>query len=163
MIVREVHSAKVAVIGAVRTPGRYEVKSPATVLELIALAQGFTDFASRDRIVVLRRNGAHDHAHPLQLPQYRGWHRAGQLLRPARGHHRRPVRAVTMPYESPSPTPDEPCLLRALEISSAAWVLAFVGLRRDSRCRSGVRPLPARPVSSQRGGAGGAAASGNSS
>lgn len=57
VIVREVHSAKVAVIGAVRTPGRYEVNSPATVLELIALAQGFTDFASRDRIVVLRQNG----------------------------------------------------------------------------------------------------------
>lgn len=57
VIVREVHSAKVAVIGAVKTPGRYEVKSPATVLELIALAQGFTDFASRDRIVVLRQNG----------------------------------------------------------------------------------------------------------
>ena len=57
MIIREVHSAKVSVIGLVRTPGRYEVKSPATVLELIALAQGFTDFASRDRIVVLRQNG----------------------------------------------------------------------------------------------------------
>jgi polysaccharide export outer membrane protein len=58
VIVREVHSAKVAVIGSVKTPGRYELKSPATVLELIALAQGFTDFASRDRIVVLRQNGA---------------------------------------------------------------------------------------------------------
>jgi polysaccharide biosynthesis/export protein len=57
VIVREVHSAKVSVIGAVRTPGRYELKSPATVLDLIALAQGFTDFASRDRIVVLRQNG----------------------------------------------------------------------------------------------------------
>jgi len=57
VIVREVHSAKVSVVGAVRSPGRYEVKSPATVLELIALAQGFTDFASRDRIVVLRQNG----------------------------------------------------------------------------------------------------------
>jgi polysaccharide export outer membrane protein len=56
VIVREVHSAKVSVVGAVRSPGRYEVRSPATVLELIALAQGFTDFASRDRIVVLRQN-----------------------------------------------------------------------------------------------------------
>jgi polysaccharide export outer membrane protein len=28
-----------------------------TVLEVIALAQGFTDFASRDRIVVLRNDG----------------------------------------------------------------------------------------------------------
>ena len=58
VIVREVHSSKVSVIGSVRNPGRYELKSPATVLELIALAQGFTDFANRDRIVVIRRNGS---------------------------------------------------------------------------------------------------------
>lgn len=57
VIVREVHSAKVAVIGSVRNPGRYELKSPATVLEMIALAQGFTDFAARDRIFVLRQKG----------------------------------------------------------------------------------------------------------
>jgi len=57
VIVREVHSAKVSVVGSVRSPGRYEMRSPATVLELIALAQGFTDFAARDRIVVLRQNG----------------------------------------------------------------------------------------------------------
>jgi polysaccharide biosynthesis/export protein len=56
VIVREVHSMKVAVVGAVKTPGRYELKSAATVLEMIALAQGFTDFASRDRVVVLRQS-----------------------------------------------------------------------------------------------------------
>ena len=55
VIVREVHSMKVAVVGSVKTPGRYELKSAATVLELIALAQGFTDFAARDRVVVLRQ------------------------------------------------------------------------------------------------------------
>jgi polysaccharide export outer membrane protein len=54
VMVREVHSRKVAVVGAVKMPGRYEMKSPMTVLEAIALAQGLTDFASRDRIVVLR-------------------------------------------------------------------------------------------------------------
>lgn len=54
VIVREVHSMKVAVVGSVKTPGRYELKSAATVLEMIALAQGFTDFAARDRIVILR-------------------------------------------------------------------------------------------------------------
>jgi polysaccharide export outer membrane protein len=57
VMVREVHSRKVAVVGAVKTPGRFELKSPMTVLEVIALAQGFTDFATRDRIVVLRQNG----------------------------------------------------------------------------------------------------------
>jgi polysaccharide export outer membrane protein len=55
VIVREVHSMKVAVVGSVKTPGRYELKSAATVLEMIALAQGFTDFAARDRIVILRQ------------------------------------------------------------------------------------------------------------
>ncbi len=55
VIVREVHSMKVAVVGSVKTPGRYEIKSAATVLEMIALAQGFTDFAARDRIVILRQ------------------------------------------------------------------------------------------------------------
>jgi polysaccharide biosynthesis/export protein len=57
VIVREVHSVKVAVLGAVRMPGHYEVNSSATVLDLIARAQGLTDFADRGRIVVLRQNG----------------------------------------------------------------------------------------------------------
>ena len=57
VIVREVHSVKVTVMGMVRIPGRYEVKSPATVLELIGQAQGLTDFANRDRIIVIRQNG----------------------------------------------------------------------------------------------------------
>jgi polysaccharide export outer membrane protein len=57
IIVQEVHSLKVAVVGSVKTPGRYELKSPATVLECLALAQGFTEFAARDKIVVLRQNG----------------------------------------------------------------------------------------------------------
>jgi polysaccharide export outer membrane protein len=57
VIVREVHSVKVAVLGNVKMPGHYEVKSPATVLELIARAQGLTEFADRGRIVVLRQNG----------------------------------------------------------------------------------------------------------
>ena len=56
VIVREVHSVKVAVLGAVRMPGHYEVKSRATVLEMIARAQGLTEFADRGRIVVLRQN-----------------------------------------------------------------------------------------------------------
>jgi polysaccharide export outer membrane protein len=58
VIVREVHSVKVAVVGAVRVPGRYEVNSPATVLEMIAQAQGLTEFASKDRIVVIRQTAA---------------------------------------------------------------------------------------------------------
>jgi polysaccharide export outer membrane protein len=58
VIVKEVHSVKVAVLGSVRMPGHYEVKSPATVLDLLARAQGLTEFANRDRIVVIRQNGS---------------------------------------------------------------------------------------------------------
>jgi polysaccharide export outer membrane protein len=57
VIVREVHSVKVAVLGAVRMPGLFEVSSPATVLEMLARAQGLSEFADRGRIVVLRQNG----------------------------------------------------------------------------------------------------------
>jgi len=54
VIVREIHSVKVSVVGTVKTPGRYELKSHATVLEALALAGGLTEFAKRDRIVVFR-------------------------------------------------------------------------------------------------------------
>ena len=57
VMVREVHSPKAAVVGNVRMPGHYEMKSPATVLELIARAQGLTEFADRGRIVILRNTG----------------------------------------------------------------------------------------------------------
>jgi polysaccharide export outer membrane protein len=58
VIVREVHNFKVAVMGSVKMPGDYELKSQATVLELLARAQGLTEFANRDKIVVLRQNGS---------------------------------------------------------------------------------------------------------
>ena len=54
VLVREVHSFKVAVIGQVKTPGRYELKDRATVLDVLAMAGGPTEYASRSRIVVIR-------------------------------------------------------------------------------------------------------------
>lgn len=59
VIVREVHSLKVSVIGEVKKTGRFELKSRATVLDVLAQAEGVNEFASRARIVVLRtdRNG----------------------------------------------------------------------------------------------------------
>jgi len=57
VIVREVHSFKVSVIGEVKTPGRYELRSRTTVLDVLAMAGGLSQYASRARITILRREG----------------------------------------------------------------------------------------------------------
>lgn len=57
VIVSEIHSFKVSVVGEVKTPGRYELRSRATVLDVIALAEGFTEYASKHSIVILRPEG----------------------------------------------------------------------------------------------------------
>ena len=54
VIVTDVRSFKVSVIGEVPRPGRYELKSFATVLDVLALAGGLNQFAARSRIVILR-------------------------------------------------------------------------------------------------------------
>lgn len=54
VIVREIHSFKVSVMGEVRTPGRYELDERATVLDAIAHAGGLTEFASGGRVEILR-------------------------------------------------------------------------------------------------------------
>ncbi len=57
VIVTEVRSFKVSVIGRVAKPGRYELKTWATVVDVLAMAGGFTEYASKSRIVVLRSEG----------------------------------------------------------------------------------------------------------
>ena len=56
--VTEVRSFKVSVMGAVVKPGRYELKSRTTVIDVLAMAQGFTEFAARSRVVVVRSDGS---------------------------------------------------------------------------------------------------------
>jgi polysaccharide export outer membrane protein len=57
VIVSDVRSFKVSVIGEVLKPGRYELKSNTTILDLVAQAGGFTYFSKKSKIVVLRPNG----------------------------------------------------------------------------------------------------------
>lgn len=57
VIVLEAKSFKVSVIGEVAKPGRYELKTWTTVLDILALAGGPTQFASRNKIYVLRSDG----------------------------------------------------------------------------------------------------------
>ena len=55
--VLEVRSYRVSVLGEVQRPGVLQLKAPTTVLEAIALAGGFRDFASPSKIVIFRKNG----------------------------------------------------------------------------------------------------------
>jgi polysaccharide export outer membrane protein len=54
VVVQEVHSFAVSVLGEVKTPGRYELKNEATVLDVLAEAGGLSEFASPSKIVILR-------------------------------------------------------------------------------------------------------------
>jgi polysaccharide export outer membrane protein len=57
VIVTDVRNYKVSVLGEVMKPGRFELKSYTTILDVIAQAGGFTQFAARGKIVVLRPAG----------------------------------------------------------------------------------------------------------
>jgi len=57
VIVSEVRSFKVSVIGEVVRAGRFELKSRTTVVDALAMAGGFTQFATRSKIVILRPEG----------------------------------------------------------------------------------------------------------
>jgi polysaccharide export outer membrane protein len=57
VIVTEVRSQMISVIGQVMKPGRYDLKDAATIVDALALAGGFKEFASRSRVVVLRTEG----------------------------------------------------------------------------------------------------------
>ncbi len=60
VIVLETKSTKVSVIGEVSKPARYELASRTTVLDVLAMSGGLTQFAARSRIFVLRRNSGDD-------------------------------------------------------------------------------------------------------
>jgi polysaccharide biosynthesis/export protein len=53
--IKEVNSARVYVTGEVAHPGAYPLRGRVSVLQAIALAGGFTDFADRDGMKVLRK------------------------------------------------------------------------------------------------------------
>jgi polysaccharide export outer membrane protein len=84
VIVTDVRSFKVSVLGQVPKPDRYELKSAATVMDVLAMAGGFTEFASRSRIVVIRSEGDKTVRIPFDYEKVRAGH-PGELnfrLRP---------------------------------------------------------------------------------
>ena len=56
VIVQQINSQKFNILGMVSKPGSYVISNSATVLDAIALAGGFRDFAKQKSIYVLRQN-----------------------------------------------------------------------------------------------------------
>ncbi|MEW6375896.1 MAG: polysaccharide biosynthesis/export family protein [Thermodesulfobacteriota bacterium] len=55
VIVSETNSFKVFVSGQVRNPGLYRLKSETSILQIIPMAGGFTDWADQKKILILRK------------------------------------------------------------------------------------------------------------
>jgi polysaccharide export outer membrane protein len=62
IVIKEVNSYAIFVLGEVAKPGRYPLKSKATLLQGITIAGGFTPVAARNKLVVFRfgENGQSD-------------------------------------------------------------------------------------------------------
>jgi polysaccharide export outer membrane protein len=54
IVVKEVNSYAIYVLGEVAKPGKYPLKSKTTLLQAITIASGFTPVAARNKIVVFR-------------------------------------------------------------------------------------------------------------
>jgi polysaccharide export outer membrane protein len=55
VIVKEIKSPTISVLGEVLRPGRYVIPQRTTVLDAIAMSGGFTEFARPDRVTVIHR------------------------------------------------------------------------------------------------------------
>ena len=60
VIVTEANSYKIYVQGEVRTPGVIRLRTETSLLQAIVLAGGFTDWADRKKITILRKEGGKD-------------------------------------------------------------------------------------------------------
>jgi polysaccharide export outer membrane protein len=54
VVVRQINSRKVYITGQVTTPGAYPLTGPRTVMQLISLAGGVTEFADSSSITIMR-------------------------------------------------------------------------------------------------------------
>jgi len=55
VILQQINSYSIYILGEVKSPGKYVVKTGTSFLQAITLAGGFTEFASKNRILVRRK------------------------------------------------------------------------------------------------------------
>lgn len=69
VMVKKINSIKISVLGEVRKPDVYRINDRITVLEAIAMAGGFTDFAKPNRVIVLRNTSSGSKRIKINLKQ----------------------------------------------------------------------------------------------
>jgi len=72
VIVKEINYPKVSVLGEVKKPDVYKIKQRATVLDVVAAAGGFTEFAKRNKVVLIRNGPAGQQKFTLNLESMLG-------------------------------------------------------------------------------------------
>ena len=60
VIVTQANSQKVYVSGEVRTPGVYPLRGETTLLQVIPMAGGFTEWADQKKVLIIRKEGGKD-------------------------------------------------------------------------------------------------------
>jgi polysaccharide export outer membrane protein len=60
VIVAEANSQKVYVSGEVRTPGVFRLRGETTLLQIIPMAGGFTEWADQKKVLIIRKEGGKD-------------------------------------------------------------------------------------------------------
>ena len=65
VIVMEANSFKVFVSGQVRTPGVVRLRSETSILQLVPMVGGFTEWANEKKVLVIRREGGQDKRHTV--------------------------------------------------------------------------------------------------
>lgn len=67
--VKEINSYSVFVLGEVMKPGKYQLKSYTTVLDAISVAGGFTEFAKKNKLQVVRKSvNGNGRIHEVRIP-----------------------------------------------------------------------------------------------
>lgn len=67
--VKDLNSYAIYVLGEVTKPGKFSAKSYVTILQAISMAGGFTDYAKKNRIQIVRIRPNGDHkVHEIRIP-----------------------------------------------------------------------------------------------
>jgi polysaccharide export outer membrane protein len=69
VVVKAINSRRVYITGQVSKPGQYPLTAPTTVMQLIAMAGGVTEFADTKKIIIMRTENGKPVAYPFNYKE----------------------------------------------------------------------------------------------